>query len=288
MVSLPVGYNILLLLAAILAGVCEWRRLTAGGVPLAIDGVVEQSAALSRGVPLVFFCLLAFLVFTAVVPLAPGWFLPLWVAYYRETLMWGTLLVLGAFVFTVGAVVAFHTRHRDRWKVVSGGVGFLLAFQGAQWFYTRPVAPDLTHAMTTDGVILQSSGVSCAAASGANIARALGRETTEKEMAALFGTTKRLGTADAQVVYGMRTLGFIADRVEIPGADPAQLASLAMLFVDHPDTGPESHAVAFMRFAHDQAEIWDPLVGKRFLTRSQLAATWHGRGILVTMPGGPR
>jgi len=95
MVSLPVGYNILLLLAAVLAGVCECRRLAARGVHLAMDGVVKQSAALYLGVPLVFLCLLAFLVFTAVVPLPRGWYLPLWLSYYRETLMWGTLLVLG-------------------------------------------------------------------------------------------------------------------------------------------------------------------------------------------------
>lgn len=249
MVFIPVGYNVLLLLAAVLAGVCECRRLVARGVHLAMDGVVKQSAALSLGVPLVFLCLLAFLVCTAVVPLSRGWDLPLWLSYYRETLMWGTLLVLGAFVFTVGAVVSFHTCHRERWKVVSGGVLFLMAFHGAQWYYTRPVAPGLTHEMTTDGVILQTSGVSCAAASGANIARAFGLGKTEKEMAELFGTTKLLGTSDAQVVYGMRTLGFVADRVEIPGADPAQLASLALLSVGHPDTGPESHAVAFINDA---------------------------------------
>jgi hypothetical protein len=197
----------------------------------------------------------------------------------------GGLLVLGAFVFTVGAMVSFRMRHRARWTVVSGGMVFLMAFHGAQWYYTRPVAPDLTHETTPDGVILQTSEVSCAAASGANIAQAFGLAKTEKEMAALFGTTKPLGTSDAQIVYGMRTLGLVADRVTIPGADPAQLASLAMLFVDHPATGPESHAVAFMQFAKDHAEIWDPLVGKRFLTKRQLAEIWHGHAVLFTMPG---
>src|SRR5262249_11945747 len=142
----------LLLLAAVLAGVCEWRRLAARGVHLAMDGVVHQSALLSMGVPLAFFCLLAFLVSTAVAP----FYLPLWMSYYRETLLWGGLLVLGAFVFTVGAMVSFRMRHRARWTVVSGGMVFLMAFHGAQWYYTRPVAPDLTHETTPDGVILQT------------------------------------------------------------------------------------------------------------------------------------
>jgi hypothetical protein len=272
--SLDIG----LLLLAACAGVLVWKRLAARGIRLSLDGVVKQSPLLSVGVPLMFCGVVAFAVATSSSSLA--WHLPLWLAYYDTALMWGTLLALSTFVLSLTVVVAFQTRHQKRWGVVSAGVLVLVALHSVQWYYTQPVAPYLTHAGTADGVILQSSGESCAAAAGANIARGFGLQKTEKEMAELFGTTRFFGTSAAQVVYGMRALGLATHKVEIPEADPAQLSSLAMLFVDHPVTGPESHAVAFIGFAHGQAEIWDPLEGKRFLDKSQLAQIWHGRGLI--------
>jgi hypothetical protein len=53
----------------------------------------------------------------------------------------------------------------------------------------------------------------------------------------------------------------------------------AMIFIDHPSAGEESHAVAYMGNHLDSAEIWDPLEGKRFVTSQQLKKIWHGRGI---------
>jgi hypothetical protein len=52
-----------------------------------------------------------------------------------------------------------------------------------------------------------------------------------------------------------------------------------MIFVDHPVTGPESHAMAYAGYKNDKAEILDPLIGRKFLTETQLKHVWRGRGI---------
>jgi len=280
MVGVPLSLEILLLLASILAGVLEYRRSVARGTRLTLDRVVRQVPSLYIGVLLLLLGLLAIQIVNASSSLA--WHLPLWWMYYDTVLLWGMFLALCAFVFSLAATVAFDTHSRERWKIAIVGALVLVAIHGVQWYYTRPVAPYLRHETTGDGVILQSSGESCAAATGANIAGAFGLQKTEREMAGLFGTTKFFGTSPAQVVYGMRTLGLAAHRVQLPSADPAQLTSLAMLFVDHPATGPESHAVAFMGLTNGTAEIWDPLVGKRLLNKDQLARIWHGRGVVFS------
>jgi ABC-type bacteriocin/lantibiotic exporter with double-glycine peptidase domain len=103
-------------------------------------------------------------------------------------------------------------------------------------------------------------------------------QKTEKQMAKLFGTTVG-GTSGAQVIYGMREIGFSCTKVEILDSNPEKLNSPAMLFIDNQFTGPESHAVAYMGFDKDKVEIFDPLEGRRFLSKIQLAKIWHGRGI---------
>jgi hypothetical protein len=281
MVGVPLPLNVVLLVVAILGGVLEYRRLAARGITLTLDRVVSPAPSLAVGVPLVGLSLLGVLLVHACTSLP--WHLPLWWTYYDMVLMWGTLLALCAFVCGLVGAVAFATQHRARWPVGLSGALVLVTLHGVQWYYSQPVTTSLRHITTSDGVILQSSGESCAAAAGANLVRALGMQKTEREMAGLFGTTKFLGTSHAQVVYGMQALGLVAARaVQLPSADPAQLPGLAMLFVDYPATGRESHAVAFMGFAAGKAEIWDSLVGKRWLDKDQLAQIWHGRGVVVT------
>ena len=60
-----------------------------------------------------------------------------------------------------------------------------------------------------------------------------------------------------------------------------------MIFVDHPMTGPESHAVALMATGPKRVEVWDPLWGKRLWSRQELAQRWHGFAIECTYPGRP-
>lgn len=206
------------------------------------------------------------------------WNLPLWLQYYYAALTWGGIIAIFTFVFSFASAVAMRTQHRKRWKIVIAGILLIFVIQLVQWNYTRPIAPRLKDIVATSGTVMQTSNASCAAASGASIVRTFGMQKTEKQMAELFGTTVG-GTSGAQVIYRMRKIGFSCNKVKVSESDPEKLTAPAMLFVDNQFTGPESHAVAYMGFNKDKAEIFDPLEGRRLLSKNELAKIWHGRGI---------
>ena len=261
MIGIPSWLNILLIIGFILVGSMECRRLFAKDANLDMKTVLKRAPYLYALIPLsIILLIVASLNRPALI-----WNLPLWLQYHYTALSWG-------------GIVAIRTHHRERWKIVIAGILLIFVIQFIQWNYTRPIAPRLKDIVAASGTVMQTSNSSCAAASGASIARTLGIQKTEKQMADLFGTTVG-GTSGAQVIYGMRQIGFASKKVEVPDSDPERLKSPAMIFIDNQFTGPESHAVAYMGLNKDKAEIWDPLEGKRFLTKNQLAKIWHGRGI---------
>jgi len=274
MVGIPLWLNILLIIGFIFVGLMECRRLFAKDANLDLKTVLKRAPYLYALIPLnILLLIVASLNRPALI-----WNLPLWLQYHYTALSWGGILAIFAFVFSLAAAVAIRTHHRERWKIVIAGILLIFVIQFIQWNYTRPIAPRLKDTVAASGTVMQTSNASCAAASGASIARTFGIQKTEKQMADLFGTTVG-GTSGAQVIYGMRKIGFASKKVEVPDSDPERLKSPAMIFIDNQFTGPESHAVAYMGLNKDKAEIWDPLEGKRFLTKAQLAKIWHGRGI---------
>ena len=282
MTAACIGGNILCLLVALYAGYGMSRRLRTRTPGLTLENALRHAPALGWLVASLLLAILAFMLLCS--SPVTAWRFPVWWAFYNETLVWGMLLFLCTFGFSLTVGLAFGTRHAERWKVVAAGVLVVLALQGMQWQYSHPVAPYLTSVLTPDGMVLQSSGSSCAAASGANIVQVFGLAKSERDMAELFGTTTYTGTSVAQVIYGMRHLGITAQKVEIMPGDLARLATPAMLFVDHPLAGPEAHAVAYMGWEQGQAAIWDPLSGKTWLSQQALARIWHGRGLTFAPP----
>ncbi len=280
MVGLPIWLNVLLVIGLAGLGVLEARRLARKEEGLDLANVTGRAPYLYgvAGAVVVFLGALFSLQYFPRL----WWELPLLLEYVFTCLTWGSVLALFSFLSALSAAVAYLCGHRERHKLVLAGVLLVAVVQVAQWLYTEPVAPDLTHKITSDGVILQSSGVSCAAASAANMARHHGVSLTEKRAAEVLGTTALGGTSASQVVYGMADLGFDCRRVKVPDDGAARLTLPAMIFVDHPMTGPESHAAALMAVSGDQAEVWDPLWGKRQFSHQELAKRWHGFAIECT------
>ena len=65
----------------------------------------------------------------------------------------------------------------------------------------------------------------------------------------------------------------------MPSLEPGRVDAPAFFFVDHATAGEESHAVLYVGPRRGGAEIWDPLVGKRFYAPAKLRQVWHGRAI---------
>jgi predicted double-glycine peptidase len=274
MVGIPLWLNIMLIIGCIFLGSVECTRLFKKDANLEMKTVLKRAPYLYVLIPLS----LILLVVANLNRPRLIWNLPLWLQYHYTALTWGGILAIFTFIFSLASAVAIRTRHRERWKIVIAGILLIFVIQVIQWNYTRPIAPRLKNIVATSGTVMQTSNASCAAASGASIVRSFDMQKTEKQMAELFGTTVG-GTSGAQVIYGMREIGFSCNKVEVSDSNPENLSAPAMVFIDNQFTGPESHAVAYMGFNKDKAEIFDPLEGRRFLSKNQLAKIWHGRGI---------
>ena len=281
MVGIPIWLNILLILLFATIAIVEYRRLIVRDPSLNMKTVLKRAPYLYVLIPL---SLILLIVANLNRPRLI-WNLPLWLQYHYTALTWGGILAIFTFVFSLAAAVALRTQHRERWKIVIAGTLLIFVIQVIQWNYTRPIAPRLKDIVATSGTVMQTSNASCAAASGASIVRTFGEQRTEKQMAELYGTTVG-GTSGAQVIYGMREIGFSCNKVRVLDSNPEKLNAPAMLFIDNQFTGPESHAVAYMGFNKDKAEIFDPLEGRRFLSKNQLAKIWHGRGIEFSLERG--
>jgi len=264
-----------------LAGIAAARRLQRCHPDLTVETTLKRAPCLWVLIPVSLLLLAAAISLILLQKVHPSvlWELPPWSEYHLLTGIWAAILSLFAFAFALAAAVAIRTRHRERAKLVVAAVLVVAAIQTVEWNYARPVAPILRDDISAAGMVTQTSDVSCAAASGATLARLLGLMKTEREMAEFYGTSALLGTTAAQVIYGNATIGIASRKVEVPDRDPERVAAPAMFFVDHPATGPESHAVAYLGMKEGKAEVWDPIRGLKRLDRKSLASVWRGRGI---------
>jgi hypothetical protein len=208
------------------------------------------------------------------------WYVPVTIDYFSVPVIWLADVFLMAFVFSAIAALGIVQRHRARWLVVALSLTVLpaaeLQFQRSAW----AVPPVLsTPRMTENGVLLQTSGSSCAAVACANIARQYGVPRTEAEMVALLGTTVS-GTTPAQVIRGMETLGFSCAKHIARDHSIAKVEPPAVLFVAQ-GNDPTGHAVSYMRRDGNRFEIWDPGGGSRQFDQAEIARNWSGCAIEI-------
>ncbi len=270
----PVWMLLVVALAATL-GALEWRRLARRHARLRLDDVLRRAPHLYATLPLAA-ALLGVQALLGIDPDLAAW-VPVWLEYRYTAILWGSVAALFAGLGGLVTAGALATRHPRRAGLLVGSVLLVCAVEVIQRQYTR--VPDLGERVV-DGVVLQTSGVSCAAASAANLLRQHGLSTSEREMAALLGTTS-LGTSGAQIIHGLGRAGFSCARVDAAAGDPA---APAILFVDAPGAGREAHAVLATRLDAAGATLLDPLAGRVDVSRRTLGTFWHGNGVRCLPP----
>lgn len=203
------------------------------------------------------------------------WSLPLWLQYWATAINWSVVLATLCFLFATTLSLARRTRDARGWPLLVIAVATL---GGLEWYQLSLLAPpNLGAKETTDGVVLQTSGRSCGAASAANVARCFGFHATEAEMARRLGTSA--GTSAAQVIYGLEELGIHGTPTTIP---PSQLASLrppAILFLEARGPLSVGHIVAYLGRSEAAFVILDPLQGRVMWRADQMPHGWNGRAI---------
>ncbi len=193
--------------------------------------------------------------------------LPVPVVLWMQHLLWpavGGLALSSAFLLLGLEAGGWRDPARRR-AMLTGTLGLAAA---AALVFSRltPVAPRLRDTVTPDGVVMQTSPSSCAAAAMATLARVSGLDSTmsERVMAERAGSTL-LGTSTLGELRALRSLG--ARAVFARRLSPEALRArreLALLHVEEPVAGQRiSHAVALIGYDAARGEyiIANPLYG---------------------------
>lgn len=199
--------------------------------------------------------------------------------------LWGTVLALFAYIFSLTLTLAFATRHETRWALTLGAVLSIAAVEVTHARVTTPVWPQLEATVDSDGAILQSSGSTCAAASGANIARTFGMDYTEIDVARAMHSTE-FGTTTAQIVRGMAALGLVCTPFALDPAEPETIPAPAIAFVPLADGTEDGHAIAVLSVTTDLITVVDPLSGMLQRAPGDMIGHWGGRGVACSRAPG--
>jgi len=209
-----------------------------------------------------------------------SWYLPVAVEYYSVPGLWLINVASMTFAFAAIVTLGYVIRHPARWVLLLACIGIVAMVEYR--FRTSPLIlpPEVRQErIGEDGVVRQTSGATCAAATCANVARMLGIHATEGELVALLGTTEA-GTTPAQIVYAMHGLGFACTKRYVRDRDITKVKAPAVLFV-MAVTEVDGHVVALAKVAVGQAEIWDPSAGKMLISVQELPKRWGGRAIEI-------
>lgn len=205
------------------------------------------------------------------------WRTPILIDYYALPLIWA--FSVGGFSFACAMAVATRARSGQSWRMLTAACcALLLAGEGYATIVEWGRPPRLrAPRIDENGVVRQSSGCTCAAACGANIARLFGTDATEAQMVELMGTTEQ-GTSTAQIIYGLERAGVSTRKASFNNDSIRRVQVPAILFLGgagHRDM----HAVVYTGLDQAGARILDPLRGRCIMTEDQLRLLWSGRAL---------
>ncbi|WP_107670526.1 cysteine peptidase family C39 domain-containing protein [Cyanothece sp. BG0011] len=198
------------------------------------------------------------------------------------------LLGFGFFIFGLLFLLELSgwssSQRRNQLLVGLGAISLCLSLL-LYWF--SPVIHDVGELKIVDGVVIQSTTVTCAPASIATLARLSGKHPniSEKEVVELTNTN-RLGTNTLAEIAAMEELGLNPDYHHDSTLDELiNRKQLALLHVKQRWLSQQfPHAVVLMGIDTDKEEliIGNPLFGTETKPFSELKGYWFGEVIFIS------
>jgi len=144
----------------------------------------------------------------------------------------------------------------------------------------QPIYTLVSSALPKNNGFLQSTNYSCTSASIATIALSYNKKIDEKYISYLSGLSK-FGATSAQIRYTLNKLHLNYTTLTNIAHKLNKIEPPAIIYIDHPSLGVESHAVAYLDYNDTSYKIWDPLQGAKVILKSKMNHIWHGNGIKV-------
>ncbi len=198
------------------------------------------------------------------------------------------LLCFGFFIFGLLFLLELSgwssSKRRNQLLVGLGAITFCLSLL---FYWFSPIISDVGELRIVDGVVLQSTTVTCSPASIATLARLSGKhpEIEEKEVVKLTNTN-RLGTNTLAEIAAMEKLGLNPEyHHDLTLKDLISRKQLALLHVKQRWLSQQfPHAVVLMGIDTEKEEliIGNPLFGTETKPFSELKDYWFGEAIFIS------
>jgi predicted double-glycine peptidase len=279
-------------LASILTAVAGLGLGALLGRRLAARGVTAENALTGRQ-GLAYSILIAIAAGFALVYFGPRLSLLSWVptpvTLYGEEAVWPLAGGMAAFALGLLALMEWPGRRvPKRLATLALGSVVMAAALGYLGYRSLPVTGELGAGLVVDGVVMQTTSYTCAPASIATLARAVGLNAglTERAVVELARTTRK-GTTSLSEIRAMGALGLMPRYARRLTPDSLAAAGQpALLHVDEPVAGTTiRHAVALLAVdpAARTVTIGNPLHGVQRKTFEELRGYWIGEAVFVTL-----
>ena len=212
---------------------------------------------------------------------------PHFLSLYIQAAFDNVLLCVGFFLFGLLFLLELSgwssKKRRNQLLVGLAAITFCLS---VLFYLFSPIVNDVGELKIVDGVVIQSTTVTCAPASIATLARLSGKhpEITEKEVTKLT-RTNRLGTNTLAEIAAMKKLGLNPDYHHDSTLDDlVNRKQMALLHVKQRWLSQQfPHAVVLMDIDMEKEELilGNPLSGIETKPFSELEGYWFGEAIFI-------
>ena len=212
---------------------------------------------------------------------------PHFLSLYIQAAFDNVLLCVGFFLFGLLFLLELSgwssKKRRNQLLVGLAAITFCLS---VLFYLFSPIVNDVGELKIVDGVVIQSTTVTCAPASIATLARLSGKhpEITEKEVTKLT-RTNRLGTNTLAEIAAMKKLGLNPDYHHDSTLDDlVNRKQMALLHVKQRWLSQQfPHAVVLMDIDMEKEELilGNPLSGIETKPFSELESYWFGEAIFI-------
>ena len=212
---------------------------------------------------------------------------PHFLSLYIQAAFDNVLLCVGFFLFGLLFLLELSgwssKKRRNQLLVGLAAITFCLS---VLFYLFSPIVNDVGELQIVDGVVIQSTTVTCAPASIATLARLSGKhpEITEKEVTKLT-RTNRLGTNTLAEIAAMKKLGLNPDYHHDSTLDDlVNRKQMALLHVKQRWLSQQfPHAVVLMDIDMEKEELilGNPLSGIETKPFSELEGYWFGEAIFI-------
>ncbi|MDJ0731436.1 MAG: cysteine peptidase family C39 domain-containing protein [Crocosphaera sp.] len=210
------------------------------------------------------------------------------ISLYIQAVFDNVLLCFGFFIFGLLFLLELSgwssTKRRNQLLLGLGVISFCLSLL---FYWFSPIVNDVGELKIVDGVIIQSTTVTCAPASIATLARLSGKhpEIDEKKVTKLT-KTNRLGTNTLAEIAAMEKLGLNPEyHHDLTLEDLINRQQLALLHVKQRWLSQQfPHAVVLMDIdtENEQLILGNPLFGTEAKPFSELKDYWFGEAIFIS------